>query len=186
MLVFSLPSVLARRAEARLADYHRGICVAGGLLIAPPRGLEMAQVGTVKWFNPAKGWGFIILADGRDAMLHTTAIKAHDMTAVTVFKGSVIECDISEGERGLYVHSIKSITAPPATAEQGFVPGKVKWYNILKGFGFITFGEDTVDAFIHAEVVKAACMPDLLAGQDVKVVVSDTTTGRKVSDIRLA
>lgn len=185
-MLFSLSIDQSQRAAVRLADYYRqfhstGITKGGGRR-KPKQERYMRQVASVKWFDPVKGFGFVVLEDGRDALLHSNAVKAYDPMAVTVLKGSIVECDVTDGAKGLHVTAVSSITAP--VMQEGYVPGKVKWFNTIKGFGFVTV--DGVDAFIHAEVVKAACMPDLLPDQNVLVLLIDADLGKKVSDVRPA
>lgn len=178
MLLSLANSQLARlRLDAYKSSFHTG----GVKKRSPKRECFMKQVGSVKWFDPVKGFGFVVLRDGRDALLHGNVIKAHDAMAVNVLKGSIIECDVTEGDKGLHVTSIESITPPEV---QGFVPGKVKWFNIAKGFGFVVV--NGADIFIHAEVVKAACMADLVPDQNLLVMIADNQRGKRVCDVRPA
>lgn len=181
-MLLTLSGDQVQRAAVRLADFHRQFSAIKGGIVRKPKQerVYMRQVASVKWFDPVKGFGFVVLQDGRDALLHSNAVKAYNALATTVLKGSIVECDVSDGAKGLHVTSVSSITAP--TLQEGFVPGEVKWFNIIKGFGFVTV--DGVDAFIHAEVVKAACMPDLTPGQAVLVLLIDADLGKKVSDVR--
>ena len=55
--------------------------------------------GTVKWFNPRKGYGFIGTADGRDVFVHYSSIAGDGFK--TLDEGDAVEFDIVEGEKGL-------------------------------------------------------------------------------------
>ena len=56
-------------------------------------------VGTVKWFNPAKGYGFIEPEDGsKDAFVHISAVQRADLT--TLREGQKIEYDLVDQEGG--------------------------------------------------------------------------------------
>jgi CspA family cold shock protein len=77
--------------------------------------------GKVKWFNNAKGYGFI-LADGRDEDLfaHYSAIQMDGYK--TLKAGQPVSFDIIQGPKGLHAVNISSVTqtadAPPVTATQ--------------------------------------------------------------------
>ena len=56
-------------------------------------------VGTVKWFNPAKGYGFIEPEDGsKDAFVHISAVQHAGLT--TLREGQRIEFELVPGEKG--------------------------------------------------------------------------------------
>lgn len=54
--------------------------------------------GTVKWFNDAKGFGFIQQEDGKDVFVHFTSIVMPGFK--TLAEGDVVNFEIEEGERG--------------------------------------------------------------------------------------
>ena len=54
--------------------------------------------GTVKWFNAAKGFGFIKADDGKDVFVHYTAIKSEGYK--TLVEGQSVAFDITTGDRG--------------------------------------------------------------------------------------
>jgi CspA family cold shock protein len=57
------------------------------------------EKGTVKWFNPAKGFGFIQRSNGEDVFVHHTAIQSDGYR--TLEEGSLVEFDVEEGPKGL-------------------------------------------------------------------------------------
>jgi CspA family cold shock protein len=59
--------------------------------------LQMAQ-GTVKWFNPDKGYGFIAVDGGKDVFVHFSAIQADGYR--TLEEGQRVEFDITQSDRG--------------------------------------------------------------------------------------
>ncbi len=56
--------------------------------------------GTVKWFNPAKGYGFISGEGGRDLFVHYSAIQDSAGGFRTLNEGDVVEFDVEEGQKG--------------------------------------------------------------------------------------
>jgi Cold shock proteins len=57
----------------------------------------MAQ-GTVKWFNPEKGFGFITAEDGKDVFVHFSAIQTDGFK--TLEEGQPVQFDVEDGQRG--------------------------------------------------------------------------------------
>lgn len=63
------------------------------------------QEGTVKWFNPRKGYGFIGTSDGRDVFVHYSSITAEGFK--TLEEGDAVTFDIVEGEKGPRAANVK-------------------------------------------------------------------------------
>ena len=61
------------------------------------RGLEMAQ-GTVKWFNPEKGYGFISQEGGEDLFVHWSEIQMDGYK--TLDEGAAVEFEVTQGDNG--------------------------------------------------------------------------------------
>ena len=69
----------------------------------------MARItGTVKWFNDAKGFGFISQEDGDDVFCHHTAIQAEGFR--TLKEGQKVEFDITKGPKGLQASNVRVIS----------------------------------------------------------------------------
>ena len=66
------------------------------------------EVGTVKWFNDAKGFGFIQRANGTDVFVHHSAIQMDGFR--TLAEGQQVEFDVVEGQKG---PAAERVTAPP-------------------------------------------------------------------------
>ncbi len=60
--------------------------------------------GTVKWFNPRKGYGFIATNDGRDIFVHYASISGDGYK--TLVEGDAVSFDIVEGEKGLRAENV--------------------------------------------------------------------------------
>jgi CspA family cold shock protein len=70
--------------------------------------------GKVKWFNSAKGFGFIEREDGDDVFVHYTAIDGTGFR--TLAEGDHVEFDVEEGPKGLHAVNVRKIEAE-ATSE---------------------------------------------------------------------
>ena len=60
--------------------------------------------GTVKWFNPRKGYGFISDKDGRDIFVHYASISGDGYRTLT--EGDPVSFDVVEGEKGLRAENV--------------------------------------------------------------------------------
>ena len=59
----------------------------------------MKETGTVKWFNAAKGYGFIQRDNGEDVFVHYSAIQAEGYRALE--EGARVEFEVTRGQKGL-------------------------------------------------------------------------------------
>jgi CspA family cold shock protein len=71
--------------------------------------------GTVKWFNPRKGYGFIATADGREVFVHYSTISGDGYR--TLNEGDAVTFDIVEGEKGLRAENV-AVSAGGADASE--------------------------------------------------------------------
>jgi CspA family cold shock protein len=82
-------------------------------IIDPPDNGAIRVKGTVKWFDPIKGFGFIVSKDvSGDVLLHRTVIEEYGCT--TVLEGATVECDVIQKLKGLQarkLHSLDNSTA---------------------------------------------------------------------------
>jgi cold shock protein len=134
----------------------------------PERGVPLVEVaGRVKWFDVAKGYGFIVPDDGGgDVLIHVTVLRRDGFMTLT--EGARVVAEAQRRDRGLQVLKVVSVTpgeplAPNAEASRpraqaaqvgGFEIVIVKWFNRSRGFGFLTRGEGTEDIFVHMETLR--------------------------------
>ena len=64
----------------------------------------MRSTGTVKWFNDAKGFGFITMEGGEDVFVHFSAIQSKGFR--TLAEGSQVEFDVVQGPKGLQAANV--------------------------------------------------------------------------------
>jgi len=156
---------------------------------------------TVKWFSPEKGCGFVEIADGSgDAFLSVRALKA--MGRDMVSPGTKLDVCVDQGEKGRHVTKIVtieegSLSAPAyatSSASQAKrleadlsdakeMLGKVKWFSVEKGMGFVAAEDGGKDVFVHISVVKKARMADLSESQRISMRVIETPKGRQAVSI---
>ena len=175
---------------------------------APPSGPQFETPSgpsvraTVKWYNPEKGFGFVQLADGSgDAFLHVSVAERSGHGSVP--PGATLEVRAGRGPKGPQVTEILNVDSstaqqePPrrarperpvySSADGGAVEesGTVKWYNAIKGFGFIASDRGGKDIFVHASALERAGIAGLTEGQRVTVDVIDGRKGPEAAGLRL-
>jgi CspA family cold shock protein len=157
------------------------------------------EVGAVvKWFDAAKGFGFVELEDGSgDAFLHISVVERFG--GGTPSPGAPVRVRLGRGPKGPQVAEITELgqgsgTAPPPSrrhaAPSGAVPGQevlgtVKWYNAQKGFGFITPETGGKDVFVHVTALGRSGITELSPGQTVRLQIVAGKKGPEAASVSL-
>lgn len=160
---------------------------------------DVVQIaGTIKWFDVSKGYGFVVPDQGGgDVLLHVTCLRRGGFQ--TAQEGSRVVCEVVARERGfqaLRVISMDESTAlhhsqlPQARTHVnvqptgGFERAWVKWFNRMRGFGFLTRGEGTEDIFVHMETLRRHGLSELRPGQSLLVRFGPGPKGLMAAEVR--
>ena len=147
--------------------------------------------GRVKWFDVAKGYGFIVPDNGAaDVLVHITTLRKDGFNVA--YEGTRVVCVAVRRVKGLQVLKIISMDGsgavhrselrPPRICGEvapvgGFQIAIVKWFNRPRGFGFLTQGEGTQDIFVHMETLRRYGIAEVRPGESLLVRFGDGPKG---------
>ncbi len=152
--------------------------------------------GTVKWFNPQRGFGFVRIDGGEDAFLHRNRVL--EARVPIVLEGARITCEVSPDPKGLSVSRILALdnaaapdprlvpsrTRVTVEAQSVWVRAYVKWFDRSRGYGFLTRGEGTDDIFVHNETLRRFGLPGISEGQVLEVRFGYGSKGCMAAELR--
>lgn len=160
---------------------------------------NMHQVsGRVKWFDPSKGFGFIVADEGGpDILLHVNVLRNFGQNSVA--DDARVDVVTHRTERGVQAIEIIRI-APPDREDAGGLrdladvpvedmahiplePGRVKWFDKVKGFGFANVFGKPEDVFLHIEVLRLSGLSDVQPGEALALRVIDGERGRMAAQV---
>lgn len=167
----------------------------------PERPVDLIEIaGVIKWFDVAKGFGFIVPDNGLpDVLLHVTCLRRDGYQ--TAAEGARIVVEAVQRARGYQAFRILSLDETSArhpselpmarthvtvTPTSGLEPAVCKWFNRLRGFGFLTRGDGTADIFVHMETLRRYGIAELKPGERVFVRFGDGPKGLMAAEVRMA
>lgn len=154
--------------------------------------------GRVKWFDPVKGFGFVVADEGGpDILLHANVLRNFGQSSVADRAG--VELDVQQTERGHQAVEVHAIEPPDDLELTGLSDlqdidldeirsaplqaARVKWFDKGKGFGFAnTFGSEE-DVFVHIEVLRRSGLADVQPGEALAIRVIDGKRGRMATEV---
>lgn len=155
----------------------------------------MVVRGHVKWFDTTKGYGFVVSSDGEgDILLHGNVLRVFGFTSVAEGAEIVLRVQVTDrGRQAVEVLDIVPATpaAPPVVeAVTGVEPGgalepaRVKWFDRVKGFGFVNIFGRPEDVFLHMETLRQYGYGEVVAGDVLAVRITAGPRGPMVYEVR--
>lgn len=163
---------------------------------------DTTLAGCVKWFDAARGYGFLVATDGgTDILLHYNVLARHGRK--TLPEGTRVVALVRDGPRGRQALDLIEIdlsaAASPSGAGSGrvdprqfldaagpFQPVTVRWFNRLRGYGFLLAADGTTEIFIHMETVRRGALDALNPGQMLLARCHDGPRGALAVEIAAA
>ncbi len=144
---------------------------------------NLGVLGTVTWYEPGKGYGFITPdGGGAEIFVHSSAIVGGGV----ISEGQRVAFLVVDGEKGPQADHLLPLgaeAAQPAVASDG-ADGTVSWYDADKGFGFIAPESGGEDVFVHVRALVGG-LTELSEGDRVTYDVAVSEKGPQARNVQL-
>ncbi|MEL0164945.1 MAG: cold shock domain-containing protein [Alphaproteobacteria bacterium] len=145
--------------------------------------------GELVWYNERKGYGFVKI-DDTEVFLHRSTLDRFGL--VRLLKGDRVTVSLTVNEHGEVIQDLLRVDrpvnpAPPAASEpaDGEMRAVVKFFNDIRGYGFVTAEDIAEDVFVHSRVLNDCGFHSLIQGQKLLIKVDDAGKGPQVQAVRL-
>jgi CspA family cold shock protein len=156
-------------------------------------------VGRVKWFDPVKGFGFVVAeTGGPDILLHANVLRNFGQSSISDTVHIVLMAQSTA--RGVQAVEVLEITADETISTTPWVevsdpsqvdgvlsalqPARVKWFDQAKGFGFANLFGNSADVFLHIEVLRRSGLTDLQPGEALALRTVSGKRGLMATDVK--
>ncbi len=154
--------------------------------------------GRIKWFDPVKGFGFVVADEGGpDILLHANVLRNFGQSSIADNAG--VEVSVQHTARGIQATEVHLVEPPVdiagnplddldgdraiSDADVPLQPARVKWFDKGKGYGFANVFGSNEDIFVHVEVLRRSGFADLQPGEAIGIKVVDGKRGRMASSV---
>ncbi|MEK9924421.1 MAG: cold shock domain-containing protein [Alphaproteobacteria bacterium] len=147
------------------------------------------QEGELIWYNERKGYGFVKIGDA-EVFLHRSTLDRFGL--IRLLTGDKLTVSLTTNDHGQVIQDLLSVNrpisaTPPAAPEPDAdeVRAVVKFFNDLRGYGFVTADNMKEDVFVHSHVLNDCGFHSLIQEQKVLIKVDDSGRGPQVQAVRL-
>ena len=153
---------------------------------------DLALTITIKWFDPEKGFGFIV-SDEIDMDILSRANVLRNFGQSSIADGVEVKVVAHRSDRGIQASEVLCVASPSsfnsfgygemdalddtALSEITLQPGWIKWFDKAKGFGFANVFGKSDDIFVHTDVLRRCGLSGLVAGEGVALRIVEGKRG---------
>jgi len=145
--------------------------------------------GEVIWCNERKGYGFVKI-DDTEVFLHRSTLDRFGL--IRLLTGDQITVSLSTNEHGEVIQDLLTVNRPANPTPPGAsqpdedeMRAVVKFFNDIRGYGFVTAEDMSEDVFVHSRVLNDCGFHSLVQGQKLLIRIDDSGRGPQVQAVRL-